>query len=187
MKSNDRLPVSPARHRAWRGPVEIRAIRPDDAAALQRFYRGLSPDSRRTRFFCVNASVSEAAGMAFCTTDHRHREGFVAVSRNAVGRERIVGHLCLEADPDRPAAAEVAVAVADAFQHRGIGRRLLSAAIAWGRREGLFRLTATTLVGNPAIQRLLLGCGLRSRSRYVDAGVAEITIDLGGPAAAAAA
>jgi len=93
------------------------------------------------------------------------------------GRDRIVGHLCLE--PDGNDAAEVAIAVADAFQDRGVGRRLLAAGMDWARREHIVRLTATMFASNAPIHRLLDGLGLPTRERSVEAGVAEITIDLG--------
>jgi len=164
--------------------IRIRAIRATDASELQRFYAGLSPESRRTRFFSVSPGLNQAQSMSFCTTDHNHQEGFVAVgSAGPAGSDRIVGHLCLEPDGDH--AAEVAIAVADEFQHRGIGRRLLAAGAAWARREHVGRLTATMLAGNAAIHRLLMGLGLPTRVRYAGAGVAEITIDVVDPGVAA--
>lgn len=166
------------------GHIRIRAIRATDASELQRFYAGLSPESRRTRFFSVSPGLNQAQSMSFCTTDHNHQEGFVAVGRaGPARRERIVGHLCLE--PEGEHAAEVAIAVADEFQHRGIGRRLLAAGAAWARREHVGRLTATMLAGNAAIHRLLMGLGLPTRVRYAGAGVAEITIDVVDPGVAA--
>ena len=93
-------------------------------------------------------------------------------------QERIVGHLWVE--PDGADTAEVAIAVADEFQHRGIGRRLMAAGAAWARRERIVRLTATTLASNAPIHRLLMGLGAPTRLRYVGGGVAEITFDLVG-------
>jgi acetyltransferase len=158
------------------GPIRIRAIRPTDESELQRFYAGLSPESRRTRFFSISSGLSPAQSHSFCTTDHDHREGLVAVARIGANGERIVGHLCLE--PNGADAAEVAIAVADEFQHHGIGRRLLMAGAAWARGEHLTRLTAAMLAGNAPIHRLLAGLGLPTRTAYAGAGVSEVTIDL---------
>lgn len=157
--------------------VRVRAILPTDAAELERFYTGLSPESRQNRFFSICSGLSQAQSDSFCTTDHDHREGFVAVLGRAPGRhERIVGHLCLE--PDGAAAAEAAIAVADEFQRQGIGRRLMAAGVAWARHEHIASLTATMLAGNAPIHRLLVGLGLPTTLKDVGAGVAEITIDL---------
>ena len=167
-----------------RDPVRVRAIRPTDALKLERFYATLSPESRRTRFFSIGSALSQGQAVSFCSTDHDHREGFVAVvDGGRKGQERIVGHLCVE--PDGAHTAEVAIAVADAFQHRGIGRRLLAAGAAWARRERIARFTATMLVGNAPIHRLLVGLGAPTRLRYVGGGVAEITIELVGQSVAA--
>lgn len=98
------------------------------------------------------------------------------MARIGANGERIVGHLCLE--PNGADAAEVAIAVADEFQHHGIGRRLLMAGAAWARGEHLTRLTAAMLAGNAPIHRLLAGLGLPTRTAYAGAGVSEVTIDL---------
>jgi GNAT superfamily N-acetyltransferase len=166
------------------GAVRIRAIRPTDAADLERFYAALSPESRRTRFFAISSVLSHVQSVGFCTTDHDHREGFVAVIRGGRSAgERIVGHLCLE--PDGADTAEVAIAVADEFQHQGLGRLLMSAGLAWARREHIARFTATMYASNAPINRLLAGLGLPVQERSAGAGVAEITIDLGGQSVAA--
>ncbi len=167
-----------------RDPVRVRPIRPTDALKLERFYAALSPESRRTRFFSVGSALSHDQSVSFCTTDHYHRDGFVAVVNGGPeGQERVVGHLCVE--PDGADTAEVAIAVADAFQHRGIGRRLMAAGAAWARRERIDRLTATMLASNAPIHRLLMGLGAPTRLRYVGGGVAEITIELVGQTVAA--
>jgi acetyltransferase len=49
------------------------------------------------------------------------------------------------------ATAEIAVVVADAWQGRGLGRRLLDALIAAARRRGVRRLVGITLSDNVAM------------------------------------
>lgn len=186
MRTSDlrRIPASHAERGSGPSPVRIRAIRPSDARELERFYATLTEESRRTRFFGFASGLSHSQSVSFCTTDHDHREGFVAVvDGDPAGQDRIVGHLCLE--PDGADAAEVAIAVADEFQHRGIGRRLMTIGAAWARREGITRFTATMLASNAPIHRLLVGLGLSAQVRPVGGGVAAITIDLGDQRAAA--
>lgn len=157
--------------------VRVRAIRSTDSAALKRFYCGLSNESRRARFLHASAGPTPTQCTVFCKTDHDHREGFVAiVDTGRADHGPIVGHLCLE--PDRSGAAEVAIAVAEDFQHQGIGGLLLTEGVAWARRERIAQLTATMFAGNTAIRRLLIGSGLPAREKYIGAGVTEITIDL---------
>ena len=158
--------------------VRVRRIRRTDAPQIERFYAALSAESRRTRFFAVGAGLSHQQSVSLCTPDHDHREGFVAVvSEAAPDDERIVGHLCLE--PAGADVAEVAIAVADGSQHRGIGRRLMKAGIDWARAEGFTTMTATTFASNAPIHRLLVGLGLPTHAQpATDSGVEDITIDL---------
>jgi GNAT superfamily N-acetyltransferase len=168
--------VFAARARTLATRISIRRILPTDSAPLQAFYGGLSDESRRTRFLGSTNGIGGNQSAYFCAPDHAHREGFVAVMGPVRGPTRIVGHLCIE--PDGPARAEVAVAVANELLGRGIGRRLVDAAVAWARRDGLRTLTATMLADNPAIQRLLTGLGLPTVAVPIGAGVVEIRIEL---------
>ena len=56
--------------------------------------------------------------------------------------------------------AEMAIAVADAWQHHGVGRALLAHAIAWAQVHGIDRLVASILSSNAAMFGLLRSMGL---------------------------
>jgi RimJ/RimL family protein N-acetyltransferase len=163
--------------------VIVRPIGPDDSAELERFYERLSEDSRHLRFFAVTRGLSRAQSTSFCSTDHDHREGFVATTA-AGGSSRIVGHVCLE--PAGEGRAEVAIAVADELQCRGIGRRLMVAAFDWARWANVDTLVATMLTTNVGIHRLVasLGVPCRFRPAGFDAMTVEITVPGAGAAAA---
>jgi GNAT superfamily N-acetyltransferase len=167
----------PARARRPATIVRIRPIAPADRDCLRAFYAGLSDESRRTRFLGATSGIGSSQSTYFCTPDHAHREGFVAVLGPRAGLETIVGHVCVE--PDGSTRAEIAVAVADDLHGHGVGRALVMTAVAWARRDGLRTLIATMFGGNPAIQRLLAGLGLPSTATSVGAGVVEVRIDLG--------
>jgi acetyltransferase len=155
--------------------VTVRPIRASDAAALERFYAELSVDSRTSRFLGAAPSLGCGRAAAFCTADHEHREGFVAVAGGATD-ERIVGHVCIE--PDAVDCAEVAIAVADAYQGQGIGHRLLAAAVEWARHAGLDRLDATAFVTNTGIIRLMEGLGLPVHVDWDGGSICALVIDL---------
>jgi GNAT superfamily N-acetyltransferase len=138
--------------------IRIRPIRPDDRAALGVFYESLSPDSLNRRFHGACHGIGDRAASVFCGPDHEHREGLVAlVGTDGTAGPRIVGHLCLE--PSEPGELEMAIAVADDFQRQGIGRALLTAAIAWARQHGIGRLRASMRWGNGAIISLVRSAG----------------------------
>jgi GNAT superfamily N-acetyltransferase len=173
----------------------VRPIRPTDVLDLERFYAGLSEDARNARFHGATRGIEDAAARSFCGPDHAHREGLVAVLRGAAsdrstdGRddrpsEPIIGHLCLE--PGAPGEVEMAVAVADAWQHRGVGRALLAAAIAWAEANGIERLRAEIRWSNPAILRLLRSAERPLTLAATDDGDLEARLDIRGRVPAAA-
>jgi acetyltransferase len=178
MKATTRTRTIPSRTaERGSGGISVRRIRRTDAAEMDRFYAALSEESRRTRFFAVGAGLSHRQSVSFCTADHDHREGFIAILHaDAPDAERIVGHLCLE--PAGSHTAEVAIAVSDAVQRQGIGRRLMDAGVRWALAEGFTTLTATTFVGNAPIHRLLTGLGLPAHTHGAGSGTEDISIDL---------
>jgi acetyltransferase len=179
-RAHGHVPASPSSEH-----LVIRPIRSSDARALERFYAELDPDSRRARFFAMTSGVSHRQAVSFCTPDHDHREGFVAEALGSVhARRRIVGHLCIE--PLDARTAEVAIAVADGYRGRGIGRRLMVAGVEWARAAGIAAFTATMFATNLPIQRLLRGLHLPVRVGYPEPDLSSITIDLTPPSPIAA-
>jgi GNAT superfamily N-acetyltransferase len=122
--------------------VHLRPIRPDDAARLVEFHKGLSTRSVYRRFFFVHPSLSPAEVERFTHVDYVDRLAIVAVDDLrlvAVGRyER----------RSETTEAEVAFVVADEYQHDGIGTLLLEhlAEAAW--RNGITTFVADTLAEN---------------------------------------
>jgi GNAT superfamily N-acetyltransferase len=162
----------------------IRTIRADDLIALERFYAALSPDSSDARFHGATHGIADDAARSFCGPDHVHREGLVAVARGTDDAEAIVGHLCLEPTPDGD--VEMAVALADRWQHRGIGRALLLAAIDWAGAHRVERLRAAIRWSNPAIMGLLRSVDRPIEIRSDQAGELDAVIDITGGLPAAA-
>lgn len=152
--------------------VSIRPIERTDAAGLSDFYAGLSPESRRRRFLGCTSLPDSALGRRFTDPEG---EGFLAVLDEAGPNDgAIVAHASLQ--PDGPDSAEIAFAVADELQGRGLGRLLMKVVLADARRRGLNRLNATLYAENAPMRRLLRGGGVQILSDDIDAGVEEIAV-----------
>ncbi|HEU4425512.1 MAG TPA: GNAT family N-acetyltransferase, partial [Pilimelia sp.] len=110
---------------------------------------GLSADTMHRRFFTRLGSVSPSTVAALLRRDHRQD-----VLLAAYGDE-VVAHGMCSAVAGRDDVAELAVVVADAWQHRGLGpllsRRLLAAA----RRRGVREIGMTVLADNYPALRLV--------------------------------
>ena len=161
-----------------RKSYRIRPVAPGDRAGLTRFYADLSPDSLEARFHGATPGIGDRTAGYFCGPDHEHREGLVAVARSTDGPV-IVGHVCVE--PIVPGEAEMAIAVADAWQHRGLGRNLLSEAMAWAGQHGVTELRASIRSSNGAMLGLVRTMGAPVNVSSGDAGVIDATIDLRQP------
>ena len=149
-----------------------RPIDQTDCEALSAFYVGLSPESRESRFHGTAAGIGGRTARYLCGPDHGHREGFVAEVVDGGGRRVIVGHVCIE--PTGTGEAEMAIAVADAWQRHGIGR----AAARRGDRLGPRRTPSSgwspRSASGTARSSVLSGRWIE-RSRWVPATVARST------------
>lgn len=146
--------------------VTIRPIEPDDRAALAAGFERLSPDARYRRFFGPMPKLSESTLTYLTRVDHHDHEALVAVdeaSGDGVGVARYV-----RTGPD---VAEPAIVVADDWQGRGVGRRLLDALADRAREEGIRHFDAPVLAANREAIAVLERLGTthrRTRGREVE-------------------
>jgi GNAT superfamily N-acetyltransferase len=136
--------------------IEIRALTAADKDGLEAGFRRLSPLSRYRRFLTAAPELS-ARQLAYLTDiDHHDHEALVAVepaSRHGLGVARYVR------SPERPGEAEVAVAVADDWQQRGLGTLLLRHLAARAREEGITSFTGILLRDNAPMRHVLDALG----------------------------
>ena len=131
----------------------FRPIRMTDGEAMTAFHDSLSPRSVYRRFFSAHPRLSVGEVERFTHVDYVDRMAFVVTDEDrivAVGRyERLP-----ETDE-----AEVAFVVTDAYQHRGIGSRLLVHLAEAARSQGIARFHAQTLSENRDMLSVFLSSG----------------------------
>ena len=151
--------------------LHLRPVRADDRPGLAELYERLSPDSRRFRFFSA-ASNSDAEVSRLLRANH-HDE-FVLV---AEAGGRISGVVLYSRDPKSPDRAEVAFAIADALQGRGVGTRMLEVLAGIARQHHITTFDAYVLQDNLQMLQLFLDSGLEAE-RQLDGGIFHVVLSL---------
>jgi acetyl coenzyme A synthetase (ADP forming)-like protein len=159
------------------GSLLLRPIRPDDKARLQDHMSRLGEQSRRHRFFGQKKELSDAELVHLTETDGVDHIAFVAVSQPG-GRERIEGvGRCFVLPGSAPLAAEVAFAVADAVQGRGVGTALLEHLARAARARGVEYFEADVEGDNRDMLTVFARSGFTVREDHDD-GVVRVRFSL---------
>ena len=150
------------------GVARVRPIKPKDGDALRNLFSMMSARSRYFRFFGVKDSLSNDEIEYFVNVDYESRMAFVAQVDEiivAVGR--------YERTKDTPTAAEVAFAIADDYQQRGIGTQLLQLLTVYARSEGMDQFRAFVLPENMQMMRVFRSSGFEMH-RTLEEGVYNV-------------
>ena len=156
--------------------VVIRPLAAGDEAAIASWFTswlaGLGAETRYARFFVSLERLDRRTRSELARVDHFDHEAIAAFAPDGmtvgIARYLRIG---------KPGSAEVAVAVADAWQGRGIASILLERVAARARSVGIEQLTAICLAGNLTLIRLLSRLGATTVGPS-DAGLVDIRIDL---------
>jgi GNAT superfamily N-acetyltransferase len=154
--------------------VEIRPLDPADRERLADAFTHLSEETRRRRFRGLATQLTERDLDRLTQIDHHHHEALAAI---APGTGRIVGVARFITMPDDPGAAEVAIAVDDEWQGRGIGRQLMSELVGRARAEGVARLLAYVGAENRHVRSWIARAGGVAEAAAGDETVYSIALD----------
>ncbi len=145
--------------------ARIRPIKPDDGDLLRSFFERLGPESRYFRFFKIKRTLSDDEVEFFTSVDYDDRMALVAVLDG-----EFIGVGRYDREGEDSTTAEVAFAVADAHQGRGIGTELLELLTAYARDHGIERFNAYVLAENRQMMRVFRNSGYEL-TRTMDSGV----------------
>ena len=138
-------------------PVTVRFVEPDDAEAVQAYFRSLSTRSRYNRFLGAISELPPAELDRFIHVGDADRFSVVAVM-SVDGAETIVGEAryAFNADTD---SFEFGLSVDDRWQGHGIGAALLRNLECRAAAFGAIRLFGDTLRSNDAMIALARKAG----------------------------
>ena len=116
--------------------VLLRPIRPEDEPIEAELIENLSEESKRFRFFYVIKDITHDMLVRFCNIDYDREMAIIAEYTDSSGKRRNVGVGRLIMDPSRR-RGEFAVVVADDFQGKGLGTKLVDMLIQIADEKGL--------------------------------------------------
>lgn len=134
--------------------LTLRLVHPEDAPLLLDGFQQLSAASRYMRFFGVKGSLSLKEVAYLTDVDGVNHFAIGAILAGPQGKEG-VGIARFIRRKNEPKVAELAVAVVDRLQGRGLGRILLERLLAAARERGIERFRFDVLAGNARMLNLL--------------------------------
>lgn len=158
-------------------PVTIRAIRREDAKALQDGFSRLSALSRYSRFLSSPAQLSDAALEYLTNVDFHDHVALIAFGSLKPGdRPTGLGVARFIRLVDEPEVAEAAVTVVDAFQGRGLGKLLVRLLGADALDRGIRLFRAEVLRSNLPVRQILESFRARPCASYGHVQVLEVDL-----------
>jgi len=153
--------------------VTIRVMQPEDRDNEHRFVKGLSDQSRYYRFHATIKELSPAMLERFTNVNYPDEMAMVAVVPADEGELQIAVARYVRLED--PQAAEFAIVVADEWQGKGIGTRLLTDLRSFAIATGIKQLKATVLSENRRMYEFCRKLGFEVQPRDND----YTTVELG--------
>ena len=152
--------------------VTLRPLRREDVDIEHAFVSGLSADTRSNRLLGGARAITRDYIESLVNVDYS-RDMAIAATTMLDGEKLIGVARYLRAGND----AEFAIVIADTWQGRGIGKRLLGKLVDVGRRRGVQRLYGHVLATNRPMLELVRKLGFRLE-RHEDPTLTRATLDL---------
>lgn len=156
--------------------VRIRTMQPSDREIEQEFVRGLSGQTRYFRFHSAVRELSSAMLERFTNVNYPDEMALIATVKEA-GREREIGVARYVRLPDSK-SAEMAIVVADAWQGKGVGTRLLVDLRLCAVAAGIEQLKASVLSENRRMYEFVKRLGYDVEPRRDDYRTVELGKEL---------
>lgn len=153
--------------------VTIRPIGPEDTEREQAFVRGLSPESRYFRFMTTLRELSPEMLDRFTHPNPAREIALVALVDEG-GQPKQIGVARCVVNAQRE-GCEFAIVVADAYQGKGLGTRLMEELMALARARDVRRIEGLVLANNDAMLRLMRSLGFQITTPPEDARTRRVT------------
>lgn len=156
--------------------LTIRPIRPEDAEMEQDFVRGLSAESKYFRFMDTLQELSQTMLVRFTQIDYDRELALIAVLQQD-SREKELGVCRYIASADGQ-SCEFALVVADEWQNKGIGNKLMNCLFDAARAKGIGVMEGEVLEANHAMLELVRRLGFEITVSAEDVSIMQIVKQL---------
>lgn len=156
--------------------LTIRPIRPEDAEMEQDFVRGLSAESKYFRFMDTLQELSQTMLVRFTQIDYDREMALIAVLQQD-SREKELGVCRYIASADGQ-SCEFALVVADEWQNKGIGNKLMNCLFDAARAKGIGVMEGEVLEANHAMRELVRRLGFEITVSAEDVSIMQIVKQL---------
>lgn len=156
----------------------LRPLQREDVDIEAAFLTGLSPESRHNRLLGGMIQITREYVERLTTIDFSRDMALAAVLM-LEGREILIGVARYVLDADGR-GCEFALVIADAWQGRGIGRRMMAKLVAVALSRGLQRIYGDVLSTNRNMLNFCRRLGFVPARDHDDPTVTRVTLELGG-------
>jgi acetyltransferase len=157
-------------------PVTIRPLQPADAAIERSFVSGLSERTRYNRLLGGAMKITDAYIRRLIEVDGLREVALAAVTM--LDRDELIIGVARYVVDAEEGGCEFALVIADAWQGRGIGRRMLEKLITVARARGLARIYGDVLSTNRPMLELARRLGFAVARHPDDATLTRVSRNL---------
>jgi acetyltransferase len=154
----------------------LRPIRPEDADLEKAFIAGLSERSMRLRFLSGLRDLTPQMLARFTQIDYDREMALVAVQGEAGARTEVA--VCRYITLPDGRTCEFAIVVADPWQSRGLGARMMTRLMQVAAASGLATMVGFVAAENAAMLELCAGLGFTVEHEPGDPHTRRVSIEL---------
>jgi acetyltransferase len=157
--------------------VFLRPLRPQDAALYPEFFRHVTNEDMRLRFFAPMREISPELIDRLTHLDYSRAMAFVALEQPD---GKLLGVVRLHFDPDRK-GGEYAVLVRSGLKGHGLGWNLMKRIIEYAESQGLEQIHGQVLADNVTMLQMCGEFGFHITDDPGEPGVKVVTLRLPAP------
>lgn len=152
------------------GKIELRPVRPEDEPRYTAFFKSVSSDDIRLRFFTVHRVFPHEFLAVLTQIDYAREMAFAAIKQDT-GELLGVSRLILEPDQTR---GEFGILVRSDLQGRGIGWELMKSLLNYARSEGVSEVYGLVNAENARMLEMARALGFIPQPFDGDASIRQV-------------